>query len=58
MSGKSKVVRSEGLFLRPQHFQQNDRYLEYFVEGRCASLRSHAWGLTELTLDRDLLSIG
>lgn len=58
MSGRSKVVWSEGLFLRPQHFQQNDRYLEYFVENRCSSLRSDSWGFTEVKLDRDLLSIG
>ena len=58
MSGRSKVVWSEGLFLRPQHFQQNDRYLEYFVENRCSNLRSHSWGFTEVKLDRDLLSIG
>ena len=33
MSWKNKVVWSEGLFLRPQHFQQHDRYIEAFVEG-------------------------
>lgn len=58
MSGKSKIVWSEGLFLRPQHFQQHDRYVENFVEGRCSGLRSHPWGFAELNLDRDLLSIG
>ena len=58
MSGKSKIVWSEGLFLRPQHFQQHDRYIENLVEGRCQGLRSHGWGFAELSLDRDLLSIG
>jgi type VI secretion system protein ImpJ len=58
MSVFNKVVWSEGLFLRPQHFQQQDRFFERYVETRCAPLRSHTWGFTELELERDLLSIG
>ncbi|HEX5421676.1 MAG TPA: type VI secretion system baseplate subunit TssK [Gammaproteobacteria bacterium] len=58
MSWKNKVVWSEGLFLQPQHFQQHDRYLESYVEGRCRNLRNHAWGFTELTLDTAQLAIG
>ncbi|MCP6146127.1 hypothetical protein, partial [Pseudomonas aeruginosa] len=27
MSWNNRVVWSEGMFLRPQHFQQHDRYL-------------------------------
>ncbi len=34
MSWHNKVVWSEGLFLRPQHFQQQDRYIEHLVDGR------------------------
>ena len=58
MSVYSKVVWSEGLFLRPQHFQQQDRYFERYVETRCQSLVAHSWGFTELDVERDLLSIG
>ena len=58
MSYRSKVVWSEGLFLRPQHFQQHDRYLERFVHLRAAALRSHPWGFSDLRLDRDLLRLG
>src|SRR5262245_48727456 len=58
MSWKNKVVWSEGLFLRPQHFQQQDRYVEGYVEARCRGLRNHSWGFAELTLDRDQLAIG
>lgn len=58
MSWKNKVVWSEGLFLRPQHFQQHDRYIEALVEGRAAALHNHSWGFTELTIDRDQLGIG
>src|SRR5437868_7456604 len=58
MSSNNKVVWSEGLFLRPQHFQQHERYVERYVEGRSAALRSHSWGFTEVQVERDLLAIG
>lgn len=58
MSSNNKIAWSEGLFLRPHHFQQQDRFVERYVETRCQPLRSHSWGLTELELERDLLAIG
>jgi type VI secretion system protein ImpJ len=58
MSDKNRVVWSEGLFLRPQHFQQQERYLEAYLQGRTGSLRADSWGLTELEIERDLLAIG
>ncbi len=58
MSYRSKVVWSEGLFLRPQHFQQHDRYLERYLHLRSVAMRAHSWGFSELRLDRDLLRLG
>ncbi|MDE2052461.1 MAG: type VI secretion system baseplate subunit TssK, partial [Gammaproteobacteria bacterium] len=58
MSEKNRIVWSEGLFLRPQHFQQQERYLEDYVQGRVGALRPDAWGLTHLEIERDLLAIG
>ena len=58
MSWNNKVIWWQGLFIRPQHFQQHDRYLEGFVEGRCAPLRPFSWGFEELHLDHQLLPIG
>jgi type VI secretion system protein ImpJ len=58
MSANSRVIWSEGLFLQPQHFQQQERYVERFVETRCRSLVPHAWGFTEIEFERDLLAIG
>jgi type VI secretion system protein ImpJ len=58
MSAHSKVVWSEGLFLQPQHFQQQDRYFERYVEARCHALTPFSWGFTELEFERDLLRIG
>jgi len=58
MAEYNKVVWSEGLFLRPQHLQQQERYLERFVELRAGGLRPYSWGFTELELENDLLAIG
>src|SRR4029453_2898071 len=58
MSSYNRVVWSEGLFLQPQHFQQQDRYFERYVEGRCQALIANSWGFTEIELERDLMSIG
>jgi type VI secretion system protein ImpJ len=58
MSGHNRVIWSEGLFLQPQHFQQQDRYFEQYIETRVRSLVSYAWGFTEIEIERDFLRIG
>lgn len=58
MSWNNRVVWSEGMFLRPQHFQQHDRYLEALVEGRCRPLLAGGWGFSELQIDEALLAQG
>lgn len=58
MSIHNKVVWSEGLFLQPQHFQQQERYFERYVETRCQALAGHSWGFTDVEIERDFLSIG
>ncbi len=58
MTWTNKVLWQEGMFLRSQHFQQQDRWLESFVRGRVAALRPHPWGLTQYALDKDLLGTG
>lgn len=58
MSWNNKVIWSEGLFLRPQHLQQNDRYFESYIQGRCSGLRNYAWGIRELAIDEGALSLG
>ena len=58
MSWYSKVVWSEGMFLRPQHFQQQDRYLEALVRQSCGDVRPYPWGISALTLDREALALG
>lgn len=58
MSAYNKVVWSEGLFLQPQHFQQQDRHFASYVEARCRALVPYSWGFTELEIERDFLAIG
>lgn len=58
MSWYGRVVWSEGMFLRPQHFQQQQRYIEHFIEGRYGPLAAFGWGLSELRIDQDQLSAG
>ncbi|HAG95338.1 MAG: type VI secretion system baseplate subunit TssK [Pseudomonadales bacterium] len=58
MTISNKVVWSEGLFLRPQHFQQQDRYFERYIDGRCEAIGGYLWGLLDITLDTELLKLG
>jgi type VI secretion system protein ImpJ len=58
MGWENKIVWTEGLFLQPQHFQQQDRYVERLVRGSTAGLRPFAYGLTQLDFDADLLTLG
>lgn len=58
MSGEHKVVWSEGMFLRPQHFQQQERYLEALVRRRTVAVLELGWGFSALEVDEDALSLG
>jgi type VI secretion system protein ImpJ len=58
MSWTNRVVWQEGMFLRTQHFQQQDRWTEQLVRGRVQAIRPHPWGLVDYALDRDLLGTG
>ncbi|MGF9759351.1 type VI secretion system baseplate subunit TssK [Microvirga sp. 0TCS3.31] len=54
MSWHSKLVWSEGLFLKPHHLQQNDRYLENLIESRVRHITPYPWGFSALEIDYDL----
>lgn len=46
------------MFLRPQHFQQQDRFFEQAVRRAALSMRAFAWGVETLQIDADLLEKG
>jgi type VI secretion system protein ImpJ len=54
MSWYSKVVWSEGLFLRQHHLQQHDRYVEHLVDMRVRNTSPYPWGFASIEIDRDL----
>jgi len=54
----NKVVWSEGLFLRPQLFQQQERYFEHYIHQRASILTPYHWGFSQLTVDRKALDYG
>lgn len=58
MGWENKVVWGEGLFLQPQHLQQQERYLERLIRGSTGGLAPFSHGLTQLVLDTDLLALG
>ena len=58
MQAGNRVVWTEGMFLRVQHFQQSDRWTESLVQGAVRDIQPYRWGIADLALDRDLLNIG
>ncbi len=58
MSFDDKVIWSEGMFIRAQHFQQEARHFARQLRARTKGLVPYGWGLTDLRLNRELLSIG
>jgi len=51
----SKIMWGEGLFLRPQHFQQQDRYHEARLNATALALHPYCWGVRQLVIDSDAL---
>ncbi len=58
MTWTNKVTWSEGLFLRPQLFQQQERYLESFAHKRAAPLSPFFWGFSQYRIDVESLTLG
>ncbi len=58
MSWTNKVTWNEGLFLRPQLFQQQERYLETFAHKRASPLSPFYWGMSQYRIDTESLSLG
>lgn len=53
-----KILWGEGLFLRPQHFQQQDAYHEARGRQLLQAANPYGWGLRSLQIDADALSSG
>lgn len=58
MTWTNKVTWSEGLFLRPQLFQQQERYMESFAHKRASPLSPFFWGFSHFRIDTESLTLG
>ena len=58
MTKNSRVIWSEGLFLQPQHFQQQERYFDHEIHVRTRHFNAYCYGFKQLQLDPDLLLVG
>ncbi len=52
------VSWSEGMLLSPQHFQQNDIYWNALLRHQLSLMKTHSWGVAELSLDANQLVKG
>ena len=53
-----KVIWREGMLLRPQHFQQSDRYYHHQMKARTQLLGRYTWGFLGLDIDMQFLNMG
>ena len=58
MTWHNKVMWTEGMFLQPQHFQQQDRYVARQLEGRLSAAGPWPWGFVALQVDEPALLQG
>ena len=58
MSDTTRVAWTEGMFLRPQHFQQSDKHFSHLIKQVCNGNLADPWGILELDIDTELLNTG
>ena len=58
MAVTNRVVWSDGLFIKPQHFQQQQRYLEHQINERSLAVSDYLYGFSDLELNAEYLSFG
>ncbi|MBL1276981.1 MAG: type VI secretion system baseplate subunit TssK [Ectothiorhodospiraceae bacterium] len=58
MSLDNRVIWSEGMFLNPHHFQQQERYIERYINGKSSAYGAYGWGLHHVEIDLELLKLG
>ena len=58
MIGSKRILWGEGLFLRPQHFQQHALFLETSIAQTLRHTHGNPWGVRQLSLDIDGLRGG
>lgn len=58
MLTRNRIIWNEGLFIKPQHFQQQQRHNDYLLHSFFAALSEHFYGVTDLKINEEHLSFG
>ena len=58
MASHNKVIWDEGLFIRPHHFQQEARYLDFLIDYKSKSLNEFLFGFHSLKINQEYLNFG
>lgn len=58
MPALNRVLWGEGMFLRPQHFQQQQQYLDARLAHAFAGGQAYPWGIASLSVDEAALEAG
>ena len=58
MSRALRVLWGEGMFLRPQHFQQQELFIDARMADALRLIHAHPWGVQAIVVDNDALSAG
>jgi len=58
MPTKNRVIWREGLFIKPQHFQQQQRHNDYQLHQRFTTINSYGYGFHSLAINQELLKLG
>ncbi|WP_022944416.1 type VI secretion system baseplate subunit TssK [Pseudoalteromonas ruthenica] len=58
MSDHSAIAWTEGMFLRPQHFQQAERSIRRAINHSSQHVHHYPWGTVSLEIDQSLLPLG
>lgn len=58
MTKTHRILWGEGVFLRPQHFQQQDLYVDARVRRCLSAVHVHPWGVLNVDVDREGLVAG
>lgn len=54
----NNIIWSEGMFLKQQHFQQQNRYYESLINNKTTQIHKNHWGIERLEFDEELLQLG
>ncbi|MBF0785583.1 type VI secretion system baseplate subunit TssK [Muribacter muris] len=58
MSSQNRIIWQEGLFIKPQHFQQQQRHIDYLLHSQLTTLSHYHYGISALEINRELLNLG